>query len=128
MDILSSISTENGAMPRILIVEDEMLVSMMLEDALPEFGFAVAGVASRLGEAMDYVRTGAFDAALLDVQLDGHPVFPVADVLIEKGIPFLFATGYGGSGLPETYRSHPALQKPFIIDDLATALRHLFKR
>ena len=108
---------------RILIVEDEMLVAMNTEDMLLDLGHEVAGLASRLEPALSLAREGAFDLAMLDVNLAGQASFPVADALRERGIPFLFATGYGIQGIAEEYRSAPVLQKPFRACDLEDALR-----
>jgi CheY-like chemotaxis protein len=107
---------------RILVVEDEMLVAMNIEDMLLELGHEVAGLASRLGPALALAREGRFDAAMLDVNLAGEPSFPVADILIERGIPFLFATGYSRQGIDESYRDHAMLQKPFRAAELGAAL------
>jgi CheY-like chemotaxis protein len=110
---------------RILIVEDEMLVAMNIEDMLLELGHEVAGLASRLGPALALAREGRFEAAMLDVNLAGEASFPVADILIERGIPFLFATGYGRQGIEERYRDRPILQKPFRAAELGAALAAL---
>jgi CheY-like chemotaxis protein len=110
---------------RILLVEDEMLVAMNIEDMLLELGHEVAGIASRLEPALALAREGRFDLAMLDVNLAGDRSFPVADLLIERGIPFLFATGYGLDGIDERYRDRPVLQKPFRARDLEAALEAL---
>ncbi|HEY0112254.1 MAG TPA: response regulator [Allosphingosinicella sp.] len=110
---------------RILVVEDEMLVAMNVEDMLLDLGYEVVGIASRLSAALALVREGEFDAAMLDVNLAGEPSFPVADLLIEDGKPFLFATGYGLQGIDERYRGFPVLQKPFRAGDLEAALQAL---
>jgi CheY-like chemotaxis protein len=110
---------------RILVVEDEMLVAMNIEDMLLELGHEVAGLASRLGPALALAGESRFDAAMIDVNLAGEPSFPVADLLIERGIPFLFATGYGRQGIDERYRDHPMLQKPFRAKDLEKALAEI---
>jgi len=107
---------------RILIVEDEMLVAMNIEDMLLDLGHEVAGLASRLAGAVSLAREAAVDVAMLDVNLAGEASFPVADVLAERGIPFLFATGYGVQGIEERYRDRPILQKPFRAGELAAAL------
>jgi CheY-like chemotaxis protein len=107
---------------RILVVEDEMLVAMNIEDMLLELGHEVAGLASRLGPALALAKEGRFDAAMLDVNLAGEPSFPVADLLAERKIPFLFATGYGRAGIEERFRDRPILQKPFRASELAAAL------
>ena len=110
---------------RILIVEDEMLVAMNIEDMLLELGHEVAGLASRLGPALALAGESRFDAAMLDVNLDGEPSFPVADLLARRGIPFLFATGYGRQGIDGRYRDFPMLQKPFRTVELGAALAGL---
>jgi CheY-like chemotaxis protein len=107
---------------RILIVEDEMLVAMNIEDMLLDLGHEVAGIASRLEPGLALAREGEFDLALLDVNLAGEQSFPIAAVLRERGLPFLFATGYGLQGIIEEFRSRPVLQKPFRLQDLAQAI------
>jgi len=107
---------------RILVVEDEMLIGMLLEDMLADMGHVVVGIIPRVNEALTAVQREAFDLAILDVHLNGQAVFPVAEALIARGIPFVFATGYGERGLPEQYRNRPILQKPFAKDDLEKML------
>lgn len=107
---------------RILVIEDEMLVAMNIEDMLLALGHEVAGIAGRLAPALALAREGDFDLAMLDVNLAGEATFPVADVLRDRGIPFLFATGYGVEGLRQDYRGATVLQKPFRSRDLAAAL------
>jgi CheY-like chemotaxis protein len=110
---------------RILVVEDEMLVAMNIEDMLLELGHEVAGLASRLDPALALAREVPFDAAMLDVNLAGEPSFPVAELLAERGIPFLFATGYGRQGIEERFHARPILQQPFRSADLGAALARL---
>jgi CheY-like chemotaxis protein len=110
---------------RILVIEDEMLVAMNIEDMLLELGHEMAGLAGRLEHALVLARDSAFDLAMLDVNLAGEPSFPVAQVLAERGIPFLFATGYGIKGISEPYRDRPVLQKPFRATDLSDILRSM---
>src|SRR5215831_6583708 len=95
-------STAGSAMPakRILVVEDELMIRMLLEDMLGELGYTVTAEAGRLEEALQAAKTADFDIAILDVNLDGEPVSPVADALVARGTPFVFATGYGERGLP----------------------------
>ena len=107
---------------RVLVVEDESLVSMMLEDYLEELGCVLAGSAARLPSAQDAARTLNFDVAVLDVNLDGQESFSVADILTRRNIPFVFSTGYGGGGLPDRLKGTPVLQKPFLQADLARVL------
>ncbi len=111
-----------GSTPRILVVEDEFLIRMLLEDMLDELGYVVAAAAGRVDEAAELAKTAEFDAAILDVNLDGQDVYPVADILVARGVPFVFVTGYGGRGLPDPYRQRPTLQKPFQIEDLHKTL------
>ncbi len=110
---------------RVLVVEDEFLIRMLLEDMLTDLGYDLAGVAGRVDEAAELVKTIDFDLAILDVNLDGHDVYPVADLITKRGLPFMFVTGYGGRGLPEAYRSRPTLQKPFQLDELNKTLAQL---
>ncbi len=110
---------------RVLVVEDEMMVSMLIEDMLTDLGCAVVGPASRLDEAMELARAGGIDCAVLDVNLGGQPIYPLADYLREQGLPFAFATGYGDAGLREADRGSPVLQKPFRETDLARVLGEL---
>ena len=110
---------------RVLVVEDEMMVSMLIEDMLTELGCEVVGPAARLDEAMALARDGEMDCAVLDVNLGGQPIFPLADLLRAKGAPFAFATGYGDAGLREADRGSPVLQKPFRESDLARVLAAL---
>lgn len=111
---------------RILVVEDEFLIRMLLEDMLDELGYGVAGVASRVDEASKIAQSGDYDLAILDVNLDGEDVYPVAEILAGRGVPFVFVTGYGGRGLPEPYCNRPTLQKPFQIEDLGRTIGSFF--
>jgi CheY-like chemotaxis protein len=110
---------------RILIVEDEYLIRLLLEDMLVELGYEVGGVAASIDEGAAQAKEAQFDLAILDVNIDGKQVFPVADTLKGRGIPFCFITGYGAQGLPEQYRQTPTLQKPFQMTDLKTTLARL---
>ncbi len=121
----SAMSDGSPAKRRILVVEDEMLIGMLLEDMLTDMGFQVVAIVPRLKEALAAVERESFDLAVLDVHLHGESAFPVAEALIAKGVPFIFATGYGERGLPENYRSRPVLQKPFAKDDLERLLKAL---
>ena len=100
-----------------------MLVAMNIEDMLLELGHQVAGLASRLEAALSLACEESFDVAMLDVNLAGQASFPVAEALAKRGIPFLFATGYGVQGIAEEFREAPVLQKPFRARDLDAALR-----
>lgn len=107
---------------RILIVEDEFLVALHLEDLLTAMGHQVVGPARRVTEALDLARASEIDFAVLDINLAGSRSFPVADVLRARGIPFVFATGYGTDGLIDGYRHETALRKPYAAGELADAI------
>lgn len=111
----------------VFLVEDEVMIRMMVADMLEELGYRVAAEAGEINEAVQLAQTTDFDFAILDVNVNGKVISPVADLIKAKGRPFIFATGYGSSGLPEQYRDRPALQKPFQLEALGrtieTALR-----
>jgi CheY-like chemotaxis protein len=110
---------------RVLVVEDEMMVAMLIEDMLTDLGCTVVGPASRLDEAIELANVGDIDCAVLDVNLGGQPIFPLADLLRGRGAPFAFATGYGDAGLRDVDKGTPVLQKPFREGDLARVLSEL---
>jgi len=107
---------------RVLLVEDEGLVAMSLEDMLADLGCEVTASADNLDAALEKARSGAFECALLDVNLRGKEVLPVAEMLSARGIPFAFSSGYGRAGLPEKFRGRPVVAKPFQSEELAAAL------
>src|SRR5215813_15250962 len=121
---MASVAQAQPAMPakRILVVEDELMIRMLLEDMLGELGYTVTAEAGRLEEALQAAKTADFDIAILDVNLDGEPISPVADALAARGTPFVFATGYGERGLPECHRDRPTLKKPFQLEGLKQML------
>ncbi|HEV7226966.1 response regulator [Brevundimonas sp.] len=98
---------------RVLVVEDESLVAMLLETMLEDMGCATVGPASTVDEGLRLATQERLDAALLDVNVAGTPVFAVAEALEARGIPLVFSTGYGEGGLPENWRGRPTVQKPF---------------
>jgi CheY-like chemotaxis protein len=108
---------------RVLLVEDESAIAMLVEDMLLDLGCEVALSASNLAEALAKATEGGFELALLDVNLAGARVFPVAELLASRGIPFAFASGYGASGLPPEYQDRPVVAKPFRAADLAAGLQ-----
>jgi CheY-like chemotaxis protein len=115
----------SSAPPRLLVVEDEYLIRMLLEDMLDDLGYGVAAAVGTLSEARQIAADGDFSAAILDVNLDGQEIYPVADILTQRGLPFVFVTGYGERSLPEPYRGRPALQKPFQAEQLKNTLAGL---
>ena len=108
---------------RVLVIEDEALVMMLLEDFLTEAGCEVVGRASQSLDAMEKAGSLSFDVAILDVNLNGRQTLDIADCLMERSIPFVFATGYGASSFLGRFEGVPILQKPFHQFDLEAALR-----
>ena len=112
---------------RVLVVEDEALVAMLLETILEDMGCMAVGPAATVDEGLRMAADEAVDAALLDVNVAGRQVFPVAQALKDRGVPFVFSTGYGEGGLPDEWRGQPTLQKPFteaaVRDALMSAMR-----
>lgn len=113
---------------RVLVVEDEALIAMLLEDALADLNYEMVALASSLDEALDKAGSMEFDIAILDVNLNGLSVFPVAELLLRRQIPFVFSTGYGASGVPEEFRAAPVLAKPFREGDVGRTLQIAVER
>ena len=107
----------------ILIVEDEWIILTLLENILDDLGCRVAGAASHIDEAADKLSSLSFDAAILDVNLNGEPTYSLAKMLRDKGKPFVFATGYGPANVPPTLHDVPVIAKPFDRRDLIRALK-----
>lgn len=107
---------------RILVVEDEMTIALSVEDMLTDMGHEVAGLAMRLPQAIALAREAEIDFAILDVNLDGRMSFPVADILAARGIPYLFATGYGSPGIDAPYAAQHVIKKPYLSSDLQRAI------
>jgi CheY-like chemotaxis protein len=108
---------------RVLVVEDDMMIAMMVEDMLTDLGCAVVGPANGLDQGQALAdASGGIDAALLDVNLGDDTVFPLADRLRARGVPLIFSTGYGEGGLREADRGCPVLRKPYRASDVAAAL------
>lgn len=103
---------------RVLVVEDESMVAMMVQDYLVDEGYEVVALAGTLDDALNAAEQCSFDVALLDVNLAGTPSFPVAEVLEARGIPYMFLTGYGPDSLPERLKGRYGLQKPFKMREL----------
>lgn len=112
---------------RLLVVEDEAILRLDLEDILTELGCVVAGSVGQLEPGLQLAETLACDAAILDVNLDGSRVDPIADRLARRGIPFLFTTGYGDRGQPADHVSAPLLEKPYNAECLSSSLFKLVR-
>ncbi len=108
---------------RVFVVEDESLVAMQLEDILADLGCDVVGLAMRLNRALEMLNgISEIDVAILDVNLGGEKVYPVADALRGRGVPVIFATGYGRGGVMPEWQSRPVLQKPYTDAQVARTL------
>ena len=117
-------TADTGALAyrRVLIVEDEYFLANDMAQALQKLGADIVGPVPTRDKALALLQAEPVDAAVLDINLRGQTVFPVADVLREQGVPFVFATGYDEAAVPETYRDVPRWEKPFKPEDLAKAL------
>jgi CheY-like chemotaxis protein len=113
---------------RILVVEDEVIVAMLIEDILSDQGATIVGPAARVAKALELLAEDEVDAAVLDVNLAGEMTTPVAEELRRRGIPFAFATGYGAAGVPEGFAGQPLLQKPFQEHDLNRVMAEVLAR
>jgi CheY-like chemotaxis protein len=107
---------------KVLVVEDEMMIAMLIEDMLDEFGCKLVGPATNVPRALELIGKESIAVAVLDLNLDGKDTYAIADALQRKNVPFIFATGYGSTGLRQEYGNRPVLQKPFQARDLETAL------
>jgi CheY-like chemotaxis protein len=113
---------------RIFVVEDETMIRMLLDDMLSDIGYAMTVEAGDIDAALALAARADFDIAILDVNLNGRPITPVAEILARRGLPFVFATGYGQRGVPEAFRAYPTLQKPFQAEALVDALQAVARR
>ena len=107
---------------RVLLVEDELLVAMLIEDTLADEDCVVVGPFASLSDAMQAAEAAVVDVAVLDVNLRGEKVYPVAEILAKRGIPFLLLSGYGTGAVPPNRPHWQAVGKPFIADELVTRL------
>ena len=110
---------------RILVVEDEMMVLMIIEDMLGDLGCESVTDAGTVNQAIALIDSQVFDAAMLDMNLDGTKSHAVADALAVRGVPFVFATGYSADDMRDGYRDRPVLQKPFKFEELVENLTRL---
>jgi len=124
-DILMTATRSPGG--SVFLVEDEVMIRMMVADMLEELGFSIAAEAGEINEAIRLAQCADFDLAILDVNVNGKVISPVAELITARNRPFIFATGYGSSGLPQEYRDRPALQKPFQIETLAQLIDSTLK-
>jgi CheY-like chemotaxis protein len=123
----SIMTTTRPAGCSVFLVEDEVMIRMMVADMLEELGHSVAAEAGDINQAVKLAQSTDFDLAILDVNVNGKVITPVAELINARHRPFIFATGYGSSGLPEEYRDRPALQKPFQLETLAQVIASTLK-
>ena len=111
---------------RVLIVEDEMLIALMLQDMLQDSGHFVEGVATSLQIGLDLAIKANAELAILDINLNGEECYPIVEILQQRGIPFVFSTGYGSGTVRPEFDAVPKLVKPYEQDLLVTAIRAAF--
>jgi DNA-binding response OmpR family regulator len=112
---------------RVLVVEDDYLISLLFDDMLTTAGCVVVGPLPRLTDALEAAAKENCDAAVLDVNLGGERVYPVAKILAARHVPFIFVTGYSGDALPREYAEQPRIAKPFKAAQLLGALSNLIE-
>ncbi|HEX9462742.1 MAG TPA: response regulator [Alphaproteobacteria bacterium] len=112
---------------RVFLAEDEMLVSMLVEDVITGLGCELVGPAASRDKALALAAAEQLDAALLDVNLGGEPVYPVADLLKARGVPFAFITGYGNGGISPRYAAVRTLTKPFPLATVEHTISELIR-
>ncbi len=115
----------DGAGCRILVVEDETFIAMLIEDVLKAIGCDVVGPTGKLETALQLASDAALDAAILDVSIRGGKIYPVAERLLARDIPFVLSSGYNDRALPENLRNKPRLIKPFTTAQLEEQIRYL---
>jgi CheY-like chemotaxis protein len=106
----------------VLLVEDEALIRMMMAGMIEELGHTVVAEAGNIADALNLAKLTDFSIAILDINLGGYRIDPVAEIIARRGLPFFFASGYGVKGLPEQFCDRPVLQKPFLIEQLKKAI------
>lgn len=119
------VDPKGSAARRILLVEDTMLVAEEIKRMLGRAGCHVVGPISTLDQALRAARDEEIDGALIDINLHDRPAYPVADILLDRGVPFAFLTGYSAASLPEKYRGLPCLEKPFLYEEFLATLQRV---
>ncbi len=106
-------------MGAVLLVEDEALIRMMIADMVEELGHRVVAEAGSIQAAEPLARTTVFDLGILDINIGGFNISPIAEIIDGRGLPFVFVSGYGAKGRPVLFSDRPVLQKPFLISKFA---------
>lgn len=112
---------------RVLVVEDEVLIGMVLDDILDMQGHSVVANCVTYEDARSAIGVGGFDIAILDVNIGADPIFPLADMIVVQGIPIIFATGSSPDALPERFASSVVLQKPYALPGVEAAMARAFR-
>ncbi|MBA3676987.1 MAG: response regulator [Sphingosinicella sp.] len=113
---------------RILVVEDSPVIAVVLEDMLQDFGCVVVGPAGNMAVALELAASDDIDAAILDINIRGGKIYPVATMLADRDVPFLLASGYADWTLPPELMDRPRLVKPFSAEDVEQKLAELLRR
>lgn len=124
---MSSESDDQTSLPKVLLVEDETMLAMLMEMMLEDLGFATAYHASTLNDGIEYARNGEYDLAILDINIIGGDSFPIAAAIADRGIPFMFCSGYGRLGIPDAWLNRRCIAKPFSAEQLSEALSELLE-
>ncbi|ALD99942.1 MULTISPECIES: response regulator [Pseudomonas] len=124
---MSSESEDQTSLPKVLLVEDETMLATLMEMMLDDLGFATAYHASTLNEGIEYARNGEYDLAILDINIIGGDSFPIAAAIADRGIPFMFCSGYGRLGIPDAWLDRRCVAKPFSAEQLSQALSELLE-
>jgi DNA-binding NtrC family response regulator len=106
----------------IFLVEDEALIRMMVTEMLEELGHRVVAEAGSIQSAEPLAHASTFGLAIFDINVGGFPVTPIAKIVAARGLPFVFISGYGLPGVPDSFKDRPVLRKPFLISELATLI------
>jgi CheY-like chemotaxis protein len=104
------------------LVDDEALLRMMTAEMLEELGHRVVAEAGTISAAEPLARDAQFDLAVLDINVGGNNIAPIAQIIANRGLPFIFCSGYGSEGRPQSFQDRPALRKPFLIESLAAMI------
>lgn len=113
---------------RVLIVEDEMLIALMLKDMLTETGLTVEAIAKDFNSGLEFAQKSDVDLAILDINLNGKEAYPIAEILRKRGIPFIFSTGYGESSIKPDFDHVTCIMKPFQQDMLIDAIEGVLSK
>ena len=114
-----------SALPRVLVVEDEILIGMLTMNMVKDLGYAALGPMTNLADANAVINKDDFDVAVIDLNLNGLPAYPLADALHRRGVPFMFVTGYASDAVDGRFSHVPLIQKPIPRDQLASTIAGL---